>query len=48
MWFPDKPYPGHDVNETNPIADLMKGTRVLISALADIAGGPPIQEPFKP
>lgn len=48
MWFPDKPYPGHDVNETNPIADLMKGTRVLISALADIAGGPRIQEPFKP
>jgi predicted dipeptidase len=48
MWFPDKPYPGHDVNETNPIEDLMKGTRVLISALADIAGGPKIEEPFKP
>jgi predicted dipeptidase len=48
MWFPDKPYPGHDVNETNPINDLMKGTRVLISALADIAGGPKIEEPFRP
>lgn len=48
MWFPDKPYPGHDVNETNPIEDLMRGTRVLIQALADIAGGPRIEEPFKP
>jgi predicted dipeptidase len=48
MWFPDKPYPGHDVNETIPIADLMKGTRVLISAIADIAGGAKIEEPFKP
>lgn len=48
MWFPDKPYPGHDVNETNPIEDLMKGTRVLIRTLADTAGGAPIDEPFKP
>jgi predicted dipeptidase len=48
MWFPDKPYPGHDVNETNPIADLMKGTRVLISALADIAGGKKIEGAFAP
>jgi len=48
MWFPDKPYPGHDVNERNPIDDLMKGTRVLIRAIADIGGGKRIEEPFKP
>jgi len=48
MWFPDKPYPGHDVNETNPIEDLMKGTRVLIKTLADIAGGARIEGAFAP
>lgn len=48
MWFPDKAYPGHDVDEKNPIADLRKGTRVLIHALVDLATGPPIVEPFKP
>jgi succinyl-diaminopimelate desuccinylase len=48
MWFSDKPYPGHDVNEKIPIADLQRGTRVLIRALADIATGPKIVEPFKP
>ncbi|HXH41454.1 MAG TPA: Sapep family Mn(2+)-dependent dipeptidase [Thermoanaerobaculia bacterium] len=48
MWFPDKPYPGHDVNEKNPIADLQKGTKVLIQALVDIATGERIVEPFKP
>ena len=37
MWFPDNPYPGHDLDEKNPIADLQKGTRVLIYALTDIA-----------
>jgi succinyl-diaminopimelate desuccinylase len=47
MWFPDKPYPGHDVNETNPIDDLMKGTRILIRTLADIGGGARIEEPFR-
>jgi predicted dipeptidase len=47
MWFPNKPYPGHDVDEKNPIADLQKGTRVLIRALVDIATGPKIVEPFK-
>jgi succinyl-diaminopimelate desuccinylase len=46
MWFPDKPYPGHDVNEKNPIADLMKGTRILIRALEDIGGGKRIAKPF--
>jgi succinyl-diaminopimelate desuccinylase len=48
MWFPDKPYPGHDVDEKNPIADLQKGTRVLIQALVDIATGPKIEGAFKP
>ena len=48
MWFPDKPYPGHDVDEKNPIADLQKGTHVLIQALVDIATGPRIVEAFKP
>jgi succinyl-diaminopimelate desuccinylase len=48
MWFPDKPYPGHDVDEKNPTADLQKGTRVLIRALVDIATGPPMVEPLKP
>lgn len=42
MWFPDKPYPGHDVDEKNPVDDLQKGTRVLIRALVDIATGPRI------
>ena len=48
MWFPDKPYPGHDLNEKNPIADLQKGTKVLIHALVDIATGPKIEDAFKP
>lgn len=47
MWFPDKPYPGHDIDEKNPIADLQKGTKVLIQALVDIATGERIVEPFK-
>jgi succinyl-diaminopimelate desuccinylase len=48
MWFPDAPYPGHDVDEEIPIADLQRGAHVLIEALVDIAGGPPLREPFKP
>ena len=48
MWFHDKPYPGHDVNEKNPIADLQKGTKVLIHAIVDIATGPKIENAFKP
>ncbi len=48
MWFPDKPYPGHDVDEKNPIADLQKGTRVLIHALVDIATGKRMEGAFKP
>ena len=40
MWFPGKPYPGHDVDEKTPIADLERGERVLIYTLTDIATGP--------
>lgn len=39
MWFPGKPYPGHDLNEKAPVEDLHRGTRVLIHALTDIATG---------
>jgi len=46
MWFPDKPYPGHDVDEKNPVADLQKGTHVLIETLVDIATGPKIEGAF--
>jgi len=48
MWFPDKPYPGHDVNEKNPIADLQLGMKALIYTLTDIASGPKMVEAFKP
>lgn len=48
MWFPGKPYPGHDVDEKISVEDLQRGTRVLIRALVDIATGPRIEEPFKP
>ncbi|HEX4824800.1 MAG TPA: Sapep family Mn(2+)-dependent dipeptidase [Candidatus Polarisedimenticolaceae bacterium] len=46
MWFPGKPYPGHDVDEKISIDDLHRGTHVLIAALADIACGPKIDAPF--
>jgi succinyl-diaminopimelate desuccinylase len=48
MWFPGKPYPGHDVDEQIPLADLERGLDVLLVTLRDLATGPPIQEPFKP
>jgi predicted dipeptidase len=48
MWFHDKPYPGHDVDEKVPIEDLHRGVSVLIEALVDLAGKPPIDQPFKP
>jgi succinyl-diaminopimelate desuccinylase len=46
MWFPGKPYPGHDVDERIPVEDLHRGTHVLIAALCDIACGPKIDAPF--
>jgi len=35
MWFPGKPYPGHDVDEKISVDDLQKGAHVLIYALVD-------------
>jgi succinyl-diaminopimelate desuccinylase len=46
MWFPGKAYPGHDVDEKIAIADLHRGARVLIHALADLATGEIIAKPF--
>lgn len=48
MWFPGKPYPGHDVDEKIPIDDLQRGARVLIHALVDLATGPKIEGAFAP
>jgi len=48
MWFPGKPYPGHDVDEQLPVADLERGLAVLRVTLQDLATSPPIVEPFKP
>ena len=46
MWFPGKPYPGHDSDERVPVADLHRGAHVLIEALLDLASAPPLREPF--
>lgn len=46
MWFPGKPYPGHDVDEKIAIDDLHRGARVLIHALVDIATGEKIEGAF--
>lgn len=46
MWFPGKPYPGHDVDEKIAIDDLQRGTRVLIHALVDLATGPKLENAF--
>jgi succinyl-diaminopimelate desuccinylase len=48
MWFPGKPYPGHDVDEQITVKDLNRGVDVLLEALSDIACSPSIQAPFKP
>jgi succinyl-diaminopimelate desuccinylase len=48
MWFPGKPYPGHDVDEQITVKDLNRGVNVLIEALTDIGTSSPLQEPFKP
>lgn len=47
MWFHEKPYPGHDVDEKISVDDLHRGTRVLIAALTDIGCGPRIDRPFE-
>lgn len=48
MWFPGKPYPGHDVDEKISVEDLQRGARVLIYALTDIVSGNKIEDPFRP
>jgi succinyl-diaminopimelate desuccinylase len=48
MWFPGKPYPGHDLDEKIPIADLERGERVLIRALVELATGPRLVAPLEP
>jgi succinyl-diaminopimelate desuccinylase len=48
MWFPGKPYPGHDVDEQISLADLQRGLAVLQATLRDLATGPRIVDPFKP
>jgi succinyl-diaminopimelate desuccinylase len=48
MWFPEKPYPGHDTDEQLPIADLHRGAHVLIETLLDLACGEPLRDPFTP
>lgn len=48
MWFPDQPYPGHDVDEQVPVADLHKGVKVLLEALVDLTGSRPLKDPFRP
>jgi len=48
MWFPGKPYPGHDVDERVPTADLDRGTVVLIETLADLACSAPLVDPLRP
>jgi predicted dipeptidase len=48
MWFPGKPYPGHDVDEKISIEDLHMGVHALLEAISDIACGEPMEEPFEP
>jgi succinyl-diaminopimelate desuccinylase len=48
MWFPGKPYPGHDNDEHIAIEDLRQGAHVLLEALVDIACAPPLRAPFAP
>ncbi|TMA29418.1 MAG: M20 family metallopeptidase, partial [Deltaproteobacteria bacterium] len=48
MWFPGKPYPGHDVDEKQPIDDLQRGLEILSLTLRDLATSPPLQDPFQP
>ena len=48
MWFPGKPYPGHDVDEKQPIDDLQRGLEILSLAVRDLATSPPLQDPFQP
>lgn len=40
MWFPGKPYTGHDSDERVPVANLHLGVKVLLEALGDFACEP--------
>ncbi len=42
MWFPDKPYPGHDTDERVAVNDLNRGVDVLLEALGDLACSPAV------
>lgn len=46
MWFPGKPYPGHDVDERVTAEDLQRGVDVLLETLCDLAGSRPLTDPF--
>jgi len=48
MWFPGKPYPGHDVDEKISVEDLHKGVHVLLEGLSDLAFSEPMKDPLKP
>jgi succinyl-diaminopimelate desuccinylase len=48
MWFPGKPYPGHDVDERIPVDDLRRGIDILIATLDDLTSHPPLEEPLRP
>ncbi|HET7785843.1 MAG TPA: M20/M25/M40 family metallo-hydrolase [Myxococcales bacterium] len=48
MWFPGKPYPGHDVDEQISLADLSRGLDVLVETLRDLVSNPPLQDPLQP
>jgi len=48
MWFPGKPYPGHDSDEKVELSELQRGLDVLIEALRDLSSGPPLQDPLLP
>jgi predicted dipeptidase len=45
MWFPGRAYPGHDADERISVADLLRGTDVLIEALVELATCPPASSP---
>jgi len=47
MWFPDTPYPGHDVDERIAVHDLHRGVDVLIEAIVDLACSSPLERPFE-
>lgn len=46
-WFPGRPYPGHDVDERVPLADLQRGVAVLLEALNDLAYSAPLRDPLR-